>query len=74
MNASMLIGMYGTRQRCATADLAKIAFVFPPVIPKLPNEHLKRDYLNSFSILSSHSLIPAICSISASWCSHQSRS
>src|SRR5215208_598745 len=41
---------------------------------KLPNEPLKRGYPTFFFSLSSHSLIPANCSISASWCSHHRRS
>jgi transposase len=35
---------------------------------------IDRNYPNFFSSLTSHSLRPASCSISASWCSHQSRS
>ena len=34
----------------------------------------KRGYPIFFSVLSSHSLMPISCSISASWCSLQSRS
>ena len=40
--------------------------------PKLPNEPLNRDYPTFLSSLSSHSLMPASCSISASWCSQNS--
>ena len=36
---------------------------------KLPNEPLEQGYLTFFSNLFSHSLMPASCSISASWCS-----
>jgi hypothetical protein len=34
MNAGILIEMYGTQQRCATADLEATAFLFQPTIPK----------------------------------------
>jgi hypothetical protein len=74
MNAGMLLGMHCTRQRITRASLATIAFLFQPISPKLPNKPLKRDYPTFFSSLSSHSLMPASCSISASWCSHQRRS
>src|SRR5215211_3640862 len=47
---------------------------FHRISPKLPNEPLNRDYPTFLCDLSSHSLMPASCAISASWCSHQRRS
>jgi hypothetical protein len=40
---------------------------------KLPNEPLKGHYRTFFSSLSSHSLMPTSCAISASSCSSRSR-
>jgi hypothetical protein len=51
---------------CARTDLATMAFVSKKAMPKLPNKPLKRDYPTFFSSLSSHSLMPTSCSISAS--------
>src|SRR5215207_6540815 len=50
----------------------RLALLFAPGTPKLPNEPLKQGYPTFFSNLSSHSLIPISCSISASWCSQNS--
>jgi hypothetical protein len=58
----------------ASADLGTIVVLLAPVTEKLPNKPLKRDYPTFFSNLSSHSLMPISCSISASWCSQKSRS
>jgi hypothetical protein len=43
---------------------------FHRLSPKLPNKHLERDYPTFCSNLSSHSLMPASCFISASWFSY----
>ena len=46
--------------------LVAIAFLFVLASPKTAEQTLKRGYPTFFSNLSSHSLIPARCSISAS--------
>jgi hypothetical protein len=56
------------RAHLATTGLA----VSAGFSPKTAEQTLERGYPTFFSNLSSHSLIPASCSISASWCSHQS--
>ena len=42
--------------------------------PKTAEQTPDRSYPTCFSSLTSHSLMPSSCSVSASWCSHQSLS
>ncbi len=56
------------------AHLAAIVFLFPLSMLKTAEQTPQGGYPTFFSILSSHSLMPISCSISASWCSHHNRS
>ena len=69
-----LLGLGRSQQRIARADSATMDFLFLPTIPKTAEQILKEGYPTSFSNLSIHSLMLLSCSISASWCSHHSRS
>ena len=56
------------------AHLVASAFLFLLAYPKTAEQTLEQGYPTFSSNLSSHSLMPISCSISASWCSHHSRS
>jgi hypothetical protein len=63
-----------TSAEAPRTHLVAIAFLFLLVIPKTAEQTLEQGYPTFFSNLSSHPLMPISCSISASWCFHNSRS
>ena len=73
MNAGTSIKRIEISRGSRDPHLERIAILFPRLSLKLPNKPLEQSYPTFFSNLSSHSLMPASCSISASSCSSRSR-